>query len=208
MHRQGRRIGAAFLAVCTAVLMAGLAARGAPPGGGTNACPAGQVSCGSAQIDYSTDSTVSTGSTPTASKWLVGTMLFRAVGASGGQVWSMGALAKPKNICPANLGGLTRCTLQMNLDDIPAPYQSPGDTLLTLICHVSRCPAGPLGTAGLQMFAWGNGGLSVKPILPCIGSLPFLCFTAKRITGGHLKIKVKNLTAGDPKIAGRCIAGC
>jgi hypothetical protein len=166
----------------------------------------GEVSCGSGFIDFGTDSSVTTGSVPTFTHWLVGTTFFKAVeGASGGLVYNMAAV-KPKFICPVNGGNLLKCTLQMNIDPIPAVFPV-GHVKLTLLCHPSKCPPGQLGTATLLMFKVAEDNIS-RPLLRCVDGLVSPCFTAKRTSAGFLKIVVKRLAAGDPKIAGRCVLGC
>jgi len=173
-----------------------------------SACGSTKVSCGSGFITFARNSAVTTGSTPTLAKWLVGTTTFTGVpGAIGGQVWTMAALKSPEKLCPTNLIPLVKCTFQMNLDPIPPVYPV-GNTTLVLLCHKSHCPAGILPGVGLIMVEVGANGIGL-PMLPCLdGLLPVPCFTAARTAAGHLKVTVRNLSSGDPKIAGLCIRGC
>jgi hypothetical protein len=163
------------------------------------------VSCGSGFVQFDQDTSVTTGPL-SAQHWLVGTTHFKGVpGAEGGIVYNMAAV-KPTKICGI-LVGATKCTFQMNIDPIPSVYPV-GNVKLTLLCHPNHCPATLPATLGLTMFEVGADNLS-RPIPRCIdGLLPIVCFTAKRLGNGALKVIVKNLSPGDPKIAGRCIAGC
>jgi len=172
-------------------------------------CATGTITCGTGTITYSLPSQVQTCTTPTVTVFVCGTMTFNATAATGSQTYSMSAPAVPESVCPLNLtsNAVTACDWEFIDDPIPAPYTA-GTTVGEFICYVAKCPVGPVPGAGTVVVHIGDGG--THTILPqCNGSGDTrLCFTQDRISGGHLRIRVFNMTAGDPKIAGRCIAGC
>jgi len=163
-----------------------------------NECGPGVVSCGTGHIDYGRNSTVSTGATPTPGHWLVGTAYFRGTpGASGGQTWSMYAPTSSKCIA-------INCTFAMVLDNIPNPYHR-GDVAITLSCDPSHCKKALVPGAGLVMIKFDALGL--PHLLPrCISLVTVTCFKATWAPG-YLYVTVKNLSAGDPRLAGLCIGG-
>ena len=174
-----------------------------------SSCTSGTISCGSGRIVYGLTSQVTTGSTPTATSFLVGTTTFTGVtGASGGQTWSMSAPAVPGSFCPIDFSSnvVTQCTWQMNLDPIPAIYPQ-GNTTFVATCYVTKCPQGVIPGAGTLVVKVADDG--THTILPqCNGSGDTnLCFTQQRIAGGHLQITVRNSVSGDPRYAGICVGG-
>jgi uncharacterized repeat protein (TIGR01451 family) len=172
-----------------------------------SSCGTGTVSCGSGQITYGLLSQVTTGTTPTATRFLVGTATFQAViGALGGQIWSMSAPTVPGAFCPLNFAdtAVTQCTWQMNLDPIPAVYPV-GHTVFVATCYVTRCPVGVIPGAGTLVVKIKDDGS--HQILPACNGGTNECFEQARIAGQHLRITVRNLVAGDPKIAGVCVGG-
>jgi uncharacterized repeat protein (TIGR01451 family) len=172
-----------------------------------SSCTSGTISCGTGQITYDLFSQVTTGATPTATRFLVGTTTFNAVaGALGGQIWSMSAPAVPGAFCPLNFAdnAVTQCTWQMNLDPIPAIYPV-GNTTFVAVCYVTRCPVGVIPGAGTLVVKLADDGS--HEILPACNGGTSECFEQARIAGNHLRITVRNLIAGDPKIAGVCVGG-
>lgn len=172
-----------------------------------SSCGTGTVSCGSGQITFGLLSQVTTGTTPTLARFLVGTTTFQAVaGAVGGQIWSMSAPAVPGSFCPVNFSdnAVTQCTWQMNLDPIPAVYPV-GHTVFVATCYVTRCPVGVVPGAGTLVVKLKDDGS--HQILPACNGGTNECFEQARIAGQHLRITVRNLIAGDPKIAGVCVGG-
>jgi len=172
-------------------------------------CASGTIDCGTGQIIYSLNSQVTTGSTPSATKFVVGTTTFLGVtGAPGGQIWSMSAPAVPGSFCPINFNSniVTQCAWQMNLDPIPSIYPR-GNTTFVGICYVTRCPAGLVAGAGTLVVKVAED--NTQTILPqCNGpSDTSNCFEQARIAGGHLQITVRNLDSGDPRLAGLCVGG-
>jgi Domain of unknown function DUF11 len=173
----------------------------------SSSCGETDLTCASGFLTYARTTSITSGAVPTLSRWLVGTATFTGVpGTPGGQVWSMVALRSPEQICPTNLLPLVKCTFQMNIDPIPAVYPV-GNTTLVLVCHKSHCPKGLIPGVGLLLVEVGANGIGI-PLLPCIDGLPLRCFTATRTAAGHLKMTIRNLSSGDPKIAGLCIRGC
>jgi uncharacterized repeat protein (TIGR01451 family) len=172
-----------------------------------SSCTTGTISCGSGQITYGLFSSVTTGSTPSLQRFLVGTTTFQAVtGALGGQIWSMSAPAVPGSFCPLNFAdnAVTQCTWQMNLDPIPAIYPV-GKTTFVATCYVTKCPVGVIPGAGTIVVKVADDG--THQILPTCNGGTNECFEQARIAGNHLRITVRNLIAGDPRIAGVCVGG-
>ena len=174
-----------------------------------SSCGSGTISCGTGRIVYSLNSQVTTGSTPSATRFVVGTTTFTGVaGAVGGQIWSMSAPSVPGTFCPIDFGStiVTQCTWQMNLDPIPSVYPT-GNTTFVAICYVTRCPQGIVPGAGTLVVLIADDG-SHSVLNQCSGpSDTSNCFTQQRIAGGHLQITVRNLDSGDPRLAGYCVGG-
>jgi len=174
-----------------------------------SSCTSGTISCGTGRIVYSLDSQVTTGSTPSASRFVVGTTTFLGVpGSVGGQIWSLSAPAVPGTFCPIDFGSsiVTQCTWQMNLDPIPSIYPR-GNTTFTAVCYVTKCPTGVVPGAGTLVVKIGDDG-SHTVLSQCNGAGDTsTCFTQQRIAGGHLQITVRNLDSGDPRLAGYCVGG-
>ncbi len=175
-------------------------------------CATGFISCGTGRVVYTLPSQVTTGSTPTATRFVVGTTTFAATAVTGSQNWTMAAPAVPGNFCPIDFAdtAVTQCTWQFNLDDIPAPYTSPAQVTGTFVCHRSRCTQGLISGAGtIVVKIKADGSHEILPKCSGAGDTR-LCWTQARTApiNGDLKITVKNLTAGDPKIGGICIGGC
>jgi uncharacterized repeat protein (TIGR01451 family) len=171
-------------------------------------CPTGFISCGQGQIVYGLLSQVTTGSTVTLQRYHVGTTTFNGVaGAVGGQIWSMQAPKVPGNFCPTNLldTAVTQCSWQMDMQPIPAVYPV-GSVTFVGLCYVARCPQNPLlpGAGTIVVKVKDDGSHVIFP--PCNGGTNE-CFEQARVAGGHLRITVRNLIAGDPKIAGICVGG-
>jgi uncharacterized repeat protein (TIGR01451 family) len=174
-------------------------------------CASGTISCGTGWITYNQLSQVTTGSTPTAARFLVGTTTFAATASTGGQNWSMVAPAVPGNFCPVDFTdtAVTQCAWQMNLDDIPPPYITPGLVTFVGICHRSRCPEGLISGAGtLVVFIGDDGSHQILPRCSGAGDTR-KCFEQARtaVINGDLRITVRNMTAGDPRVGGLCVGG-
>lgn len=173
-------------------------------------CATGFVSCAIGQITFNRFSQVTSGSTPTLTRFLVGTTSFNAVaGAVGGQIWRMSAPAVPGNFCPTDFSDtvVTQCTWQMNLDPIHIVYPT-GSTTFVGICYVGRCPQNPFlpGAGTIVVYIGDDGSHEILP--GCSGSGDTRkCFEQQRVPGGHLMVTVRNLVAGDPKIGGICLGG-
>ena len=170
-------------------------------------CPSGQVSCGSGTIVYSQGSSVRSCAAPTMLVYICGLVTFDPVEAGGNQIYSLNSPQTPENLCPISLTNSTvvRCDWQVNLDPIPLQFPT-GKTTATFTCHGSKCPAG-LGDAGTIVVYVGQSGTR-ELLQQCSGpSDTSKCWTRARV-GGNLVITVRNMPPGDPKIAGRCIAGC
>jgi len=171
-----------------------------------SSCTTGTVSCGTGQITYSMFSQVTTGSTPSATAFAVGTTTFLGVaGATGGQIWTQSAPATPGSFCPVDLTdtAVTQCTWQMNLDPIPAIYPV-GNVTSVVVCYVTRCPVGVFPMIVVKIDDAGN-----HHILPQCSGGTSECYEQMRDPGtSDLRITVRNLVSGDPKIAGVCFSGC
>jgi uncharacterized repeat protein (TIGR01451 family) len=170
-------------------------------------CPTGTINCGRGFIPYNMFASVSTGSTPSITNFVVGTTAFAGVtGAVGGQIWSMSAPAVPGSFCPIDFTDtvVTRCNWQMNLDPIPAVYPV-GNTVFFAVCHATKCPVGLIAGAGTIVVKIKDDGS--HQILPACNGSGSECFEQARIAGNNLRITVRNLVAGDPKIAGICVGG-
>lgn len=160
----------------------------------TTNCPNGDVSCGTNFIRYNQASTVSTGSSANSSAWLVGTLNFPATSVTGGQFFSMDAYGTP-GTCPS-ASGPVQCTYEMRLDTIPAPYDATHRVTLTLLCDQSHCSPTSVPT----VFKKQDDGTTTA-MLPCSASPTTLCYDFGP-SGTSLQIIVRNISAGDPKIAG------
>ena len=171
-------------------------------------CGTGTISCGTGRIVYNQPSSVTTGSTPTQARFFVGTTSFNATAASGSQNWSMVAPAVPGNFCPTSLAdvAVTQCTFQMNLDIIPAPYTVPGQVTFVGICHRSKCPKGVINGL-IVVFIRDDGSHEILP--QCNAGDTRKCYTSERtaVINGDLRVIVRNMTAGDPKVGGICVGG-
>jgi hypothetical protein len=171
-------------------------------------CGSGYITCGTGTITYSVPSQVQACLTPSVTVFLCGKVNFAAVpNAVGSQSWSWSAPTIPESVCPLNATSnvLTACDWEAIMQPIAVQYPL-GATVAEFICHVSRCPAGAIPGAGTIVVHIGDGG--VHTILPqCNTGDTRKCFTQSRVSG-NLLIRVFNMTAGDPKIAGRCVAGC
>ena len=122
-------------------------------------------------------------------------------------VWSWRAPTVPESVCPLNFTSnvLTACDWEAIMDPIAVQYPL-GATVAEFICHATRCPAGAIPGAGTVVVHIGDGG--AHSILPqCNSGDTRICFTQARVSG-NLRIQVFNMKAGDPRIAGRCVAGC
>ena len=174
-------------------------------------CDPNTISCGEGTITYALPSSVTTGDITalTPQRFHVGTTTFAArPGFPGSQPWGMSAPAQPGRFCPIDFAGsgVTDCTWQMNLDIIPDPYTGPGQVLFEGFCHSSRCPQGAIPGFGTVVVKIADDGSHT--ILPqCNGANDTrTCFEQARVSG-HLRIRVRNITFGDPRIGGVCIGG-
>ena len=170
-------------------------------------CTSGQVSCGSGTIDYSKPSQVQSCTTPTMAVFLCGKVTFAPTSSSGTQIYNLFGYKTPENVCPVSLGSstLVACDWELFVDNVPAA-QSVGGTVVVATCHQSKCPAG-LGDAGtIVVYIGANNARQL--LNKCSGPGDTnKCWERSRI-GGNLVITVRNIPPGDPKIAGRCVAGC
>ncbi|MDQ1696122.1 MAG: hypothetical protein QOJ03_1475 [Frankiaceae bacterium] len=160
----------------------------------TAGCPAGDVSCGTNFINYNKASSVSTGAAANSSAWLVGTINFPATSVTGGQFYSMHALADP-GVCPGSTGPVP-CTFAMQLDTVPAPYDAAHAAKLTLLCDQSHCNPNGVPTVFKQ-----DDSNNTTAIPPCAVSPTTLCYSFAP-AGTALQVTVNNITAGDPRVAG------
>ena len=171
-------------------------------------CGSGNITCGTGTITYSLPSQVQACLTPSVTVFLCGKVNFAAVtGAVGSQTWSWFAPRIPESVCPLNFTSnvVTACDWEAIMQPIAVQYPL-GATVAEFICHASRCPVGAVPGAGTIVVHIGDGG--AHTILPqCSTGDTRICFTQDRISG-NLRIRVFNMKAGDPKVAGRCIAGC
>ena len=186
-------------------------------GSGTgNNCGPNYVSCGTNFINFHVASKVSTGNAANATNWLVGTASFPATPATGGQRYSMKAPKNPGNFCPSqagSLGQLTQCTFEMDMDPIPAPYDSAHSVTLLLECDITVCtPAaigqGSTGTGLFNLVKVSDSGqetIVLRCGAPGAGSL---CYDTGTATDGNFTVTVHGIIAGDPKFAGTCFDGC
>jgi hypothetical protein len=174
-----------------------LTTSGSPSTTGPSCTPT-DVSCGTNFITYNKPSRVSTGTTVNSSVWFVGHIDFPATSVVGGQLYTLEAPASP-DMCPVD-GSLVQCTFQMNLQDIPNPYDAAHTATLTMLCDPSHCAPNTV-TSLFKKDAAGN----VTPILPCLGLTADPCFTTSRDANNVETIVLSNLSAGDPSILGMTI---
>jgi uncharacterized repeat protein (TIGR01451 family) len=171
-------------------------------------CGSGNITCGTGTITYSLPSQVQACQAPSITVFLCGKVSFAAVpNTVGSQTWSWFAPRIPEAVCPLNFTSniLTTCDWEAILQPIAVQYPG-GATIAEFDCHSSKCPVGALPGAGTIVVHIGDGG--AHTILPqCNSGDTRICFTQARVSG-NLRIRVFNMKAGDPKIAGRCIAGC
>jgi len=180
-----------------------------------NSCGPDYVSCGTNFINYHQVSKVSTGSSANATNWLVGTATFPATSATGGQRYSMKAPRNPGSFCPTSAGSLSalsKCTFEMDMDVIPAPYDAAHPVTLLLECDVTVCtPAPGFGTTGAGLVnivkVGDNGQETLVPKCSSPGAGP-LCYDTGQAANGNFTVTVHGLTAGDPRVAGTCFDGC
>lgn len=172
-------------------------------------CAEGQLNCGSGTINYSQPSQVQSCVTPTMANFTCVRVNMNATSSSGTATYNVYTFENPEPVCPLNLDAgrnvLVNCDYEAFIDNIPA-QQSVGGTVAVVSCDQSKCPVG-LGDTGTIIVYIGQSGQS--ELLPkCSGPGDTRkCWEKTRI-GGDLVITVRNMPPGDPKIAGRCLAGC
>ena len=180
-----------------------------------HSCGPDDVSCGTNFINYHQLSTVSTGSSANATNWLVGTATFPATSAIGGQRYSMHAPRNPGAFCPTSAGSLStvsKCTFEMDMDKIPAPYDASHAVTLLLECDVTVCtPAAGVGTTGaglVNIVKIGDNGQ--ESLVPQCGSpgAGSLCYDTGQAADGNFRVTIHGIVFGDPKFAGTCYSGC
>ena len=167
-------------------------------------CPAGQMTCGFGTLVFNQISVVQAGpDVPNLDAYLTGIATHPATQTSGQGNWGMSAPRVPDSICPVALGSstLTRCTFQENLNDILSPYVDPFFVTLELRCYIVTCPNSPVGTL-IMVIDEGNG----SRILPECDGGAGKCYE-QSFTAQYMVVHVRNLHAGDPKIAGICVGG-
>jgi uncharacterized repeat protein (TIGR01451 family) len=175
-----------------------------------SSCASGYIGCATGRVIYDLDSQVKMGNAPDLQHFVTAVQTFLATTTSGSQNWSMSAPAIPGAFCPINFtpgAPVTQCTWQVNADPYPFAYPNPGKLIFEATCYRTRCPQGVVPGAGTLVVILHDD--NSHEILPgCNGpSDSNRCFEQLRTPVGDLKIRVRNMVAGDPRIAGYCVGG-
>lgn len=172
-------------------------------------CADGQLNCGSGTVDLSEPSQVQSCVTPTTANFTCVRVNMAATSSSGLLTYNVFTYKDPEPVCPLNLGAgrniLVNCDYEAFIDNIPS-QQSVGGTTAVVSCDQSKCPVGLGDTGTIVVYIGQSGQVEILPQCSGAGDTR-KCWEKTRI-GGDLVITVRNMPPGDPKIAGRCVAGC